>query len=276
MRTAFIHASIVAFIFAAPFAAGCAEASSGNNQPASPEPLVVENDGKTVVEIRELNRMIDELFADVVTDDGLVRYERLRGTHRKTLRKLADAFGASREFESDRQKLAFLINAYNVHVLNSVIENWPVENVTNVQGFFDKTKQAVAGKQLTLNELENDEIRAFNEPRIHAALVCAAMSCPPLLSEAFTAEKLDDQLSHVSKRWVNNPVKNRVEGNTIYASKIFEWYGKDFSAGPYGSVLGFLSHFANVDSRLGEVLASDQKPALEFSEYDWQLNQPVQ
>lgn len=34
----------------------------------------------------------------------------------------------------------------------------------------------------------------FQEPRIHAALVCAAISCPPLRQEPYTGENLDEQL----------------------------------------------------------------------------------
>ena len=249
-----------------------AQAAAAAAQPASPQATAGDDSGAASDTIDEINRRIDELFADVVTEVGLVKYDRLRGTHRETLASIADDLARPREFATDQQRLAFLINAYNINVLNQVLAHWPVKKVIDVPGFFDKTKVTVAGRQLTLNELENDEIRKYHDPRIHAALVCAAMSCPPLLNEAYTDLKLDKQLSEVTTRWVNDPTKNRAEGGVVYASKIIEWYADDFNAGPYGSVAGFFRHFAEPGSALAKAIAAEKTPEIRYLEYDWQLN----
>ncbi len=227
---------------------------------------------KVALPIGDFNKRVDALFAKVVTTEGLVRYNTVRGQQRQSLEELTAELPTPRKFESDREELAFYINAYNLIVLQQVVENWPVEKVTNVQGFFDKNKHKLAGRELTLNQLENDVIRPFNDPRIHAALVCAAQSCPPLLNEAFTARKLNDQLNNVANRWVNDPSKNTARDGKVYASKIFEWYGGDFAVGPYGGVRGFLRRFADDQSAIGRLLAAEKKPPLAYLEYDWHLN----
>jgi hypothetical protein len=53
----------------------------------------------------------------------------------------------------------------------------------------------VGGRAYGLDEIEQGIIRKrFQEPRIHFALVCAAMGCPPLRGEAYTGARLDAQL----------------------------------------------------------------------------------
>ena len=70
----------------------------------------------------------------------------------------------------------------------------------------------------------------FNEPRIHAALVCAAMSCPPLRNEPYLAEKLDQQLDDQVNDFIanNQGLKIDRQNNKVHLSSIFKWYGKDW------------------------------------------------
>ena len=49
---------------------------------------------------------------------------------------------------------AFYINAYNLHVINAAAQRYPLRSVQEVTGFFDRRKVAVAGEELTLNQLE--------------------------------------------------------------------------------------------------------------------------
>ncbi len=70
----------------------------------------------------------------------------------------------------------------------------------------------------------------FNEPRIHVALVCAAISCPPLRNEPYRAEKLDAQLDDQVRQFLKSPHGfriNKKEGR-VYLSSVFKWYGKVF------------------------------------------------
>jgi hypothetical protein len=120
------------------------------------------------------------------------------------------------------------------------------------------------GKTMSLNELENDVIRKqFNDPRIHAALVCAALSCPPILNRAYSEADLDQVLTENVQRWIKDPKRNQIDlkNRKLKLSKIFDWYKEDF--GGAGKVGEFVSKFAGEDV---------SKFAVEFKDYDWTLN----
>ena len=61
------------------------------------------------------------------------------------------------------------------------------------------------GKDLTLDDIEHQILRRdFDEPRIHLALVCAAMSCPSLRAEPYRGMELDKQLNDQTHRFLKN------------------------------------------------------------------------
>ena len=102
---------------------------------------------------------------------------------------------------SKNESKAFYINAYNLTVINQVIDNYPVAGPLKVDGFFDKTQHKVAGKMMTLNYLENDLMRPkYKDARLHFALVCAATGCPKIADFAFTPSKVESQLRAVRKQ----------------------------------------------------------------------------
>ena len=69
----------------------------------------------------------------------------------------------------------------------------------------------IGGKKVSLDAIENKIIRpTFKEPRIHAALNCASISCPPLANYAFTAKGLEAQLNQVFTAFANDAVRNAV------------------------------------------------------------------
>ncbi|MFB6263477.1 MAG: DUF547 domain-containing protein, partial [Bradymonadaceae bacterium] len=81
-------------------------------------------------------------------------------------------------------RLAFYLNAYNATVLDEIADRWPVDSPRDIDGFFDEIEHRIAGRKMTLDELEHGLIREeFDEPRIHFVLVCAAEACPRLRRE---------------------------------------------------------------------------------------------
>lgn len=130
------------------------------------------------------------------------------------------------------EQLTFWINAYNACVIKGVFDHYPLKSVKDVRGFFDKIRYHIAGRDLTLNEIEAQG-RAFHDWRIHVAVVCAAASCPPIRAEAYTADRLDAQLTDQVKRFLQNSKDGlRIDGSTLWVSSIFKWYAKDFVSGP--------------------------------------------
>lgn len=128
---------------------------------------------------------------------------------------------------------SFYINAYNIIVIYWVAKHYPLKSPLDNSGFFDKVKHKVAGEEITLNSLEIKKLLLpYKDARLHFALACAAKSCPPLSSFAYTPVALDKQLTERATAALNNPgwLKiNKVE-KKVELSKIFEWYKKDLTA----------------------------------------------
>jgi hypothetical protein len=98
-----------------------------------------------------------------------------------------------------KQQLAHWINVYNVNTVATIVEGYPTKSIRDLStdplirlNVFKKDRVPVGNARLSLNDVENDKIReGFKDPRIHFAINCAAKSCPPIRTEAFTGEKLD-------------------------------------------------------------------------------------
>lgn len=168
-------------------------------------------------------------------------------------------------------RLAFWINAYNALTIAAVVKAGPGLNSVTEAGpdfaFFKVAKHAVGGRQLSLDEIENKIIRpTFREPRVHAALNCASISCPPLQGQAFVPKRLEAQLAGAMHAFINDPARNQIGADGVRLSKIFEWYAADFEAS--GGVRGWL------DRELEPARKAHLPPAgvFEFLPYDWRLN----
>ncbi|MGB0888120.1 MAG: DUF547 domain-containing protein [Vicingaceae bacterium] len=164
------------------------------------------------------------------------------------------------------EKLAYWINLYNASTVYLISSNYPLKSITNLSGGkpWDKKFVKSGDKVYTLNQIENDIVRPrFKDPRIHAALNCAAVSCPNLLNEAFVATKLNSQLDKQCKVWVNDVTKNKLEDTKVKVSQIFDWYAADFKAG--GGVVAFINKYA--------AKKVSPKAKKSFLEYNWGLNE---
>ncbi len=166
---------------------------------------------------------------------------------------------------SPKSYQAFWINAYNVHVINGIVANYPTKSPLDIKGFFDKTTRNVGGKDITLNDIENKLLRAKfpKEARFHFALVCAGLGCPPIINEAYTPNSLEKQLQRQTVLALNNPKFVRVKGSKVQLSQIFEWYKGDFTQN--GSEIDYINKFRK------EALPAKAK--VSYYTYDWALNE---
>lgn len=228
------------------------------------------------------------LLKTYVNDGGLVNYQGLQA-NRKPLDRFVAAISAvaSETYQSwnDKTKLAFLINAYNALTLQSIIDRHPLpKSIKDISGVWNRRKFQVAGAAKTLDNIEHDTIRKdFNEPRIHLALVCAAISCPPLLNEPYLPEKLDAQLNDRVRKFIASPHGFKLDRtqDRVELSSIYKWYGEDWITS-YGindkftgskkerAVLNFLSRYLTVEARKYLEAGNYQ---IRYLDYDWSLNQ---
>jgi hypothetical protein len=164
----------------------------------------------------------------------------------------------------DHQK-AFWINAYNIFVIKAVLDHYPIASPMDVSGFFDITNLTVGGKKYSLNDIENKVIRpTYNDARIHFVLVCGAVSCPPIINEAYMPEKLEEQLDRQTRSAINDPefIRDDPSNKKVLISEIFKWYKVDFEGD--GEVLDYINSYRE------SPVPSDY--SVGYYTYDWSLN----
>jgi hypothetical protein len=216
---------------------------------------------------QDINREYARVLAAVVKD-AKVDYATLAATYGNALDAALDELADIEVKKLERnEQLAHYLNLYNATMLMAVIQRsaeGPFKPSDNKFDVFDQPRVRTRAGVVTLNDLENKIIRpTFKDPRVHAALCCAAVSCPPLIDKSYLADTLDAQLDANVKAWLTDPSRNRIDDSAkvLRLSRIFDWYADDFGGK------------ANVAKWVGEKLGRDFSGyKVEFIEYDWTLN----
>lgn len=218
-----------------------------------------------------------------------VRYAALRDDP-KALRSYLASVSAVTPQEyagwSRNDRLAFLINAYNAFTIELVLTRYPdLKSIKDLGSVFQSPWKrkffTLLGEQRSLDDLEHGLIRApgaFDDPRIHVAVVCASVGCPMLRDEAYVGERLGVQLDDAMRRFLSDPSRNRfdAQNGTLSVSKLFDWYHADFERGHLGidSPQSLFTRYAEVlattPAARAEVRAGRFK--LRYLDYDWSLN----
>ncbi|UCE50056.1 MAG: DUF547 domain-containing protein [Phycisphaerales bacterium] len=242
----------------------------------------------------------DAVLKKFVNEKAMVNYGKL-----KAQRQQLDAFVASLgklprstyEKWSQKHKIAFWLNAYNALTLKAIIDNypiksswlksriWPKNSIRQISGVWKELKFKVMTSNVTLWQIEHEILRKkFDEPRIHMAMVCAAMGCPPLRGEPYEGDKLDEQLDDQTRRFLGNPAKFKIDSSKDFLnlSEIFKWFAEDFvskhspkrNIGNHdekkSAVLNFVAQYLN-DAQKKYVLSGNFK--IKYIDYDWSLNE---
>jgi hypothetical protein len=207
----------------------------------------------------------DTFFQTYVTE-GRVDYQAIAQSPEElnSLLGLAKVMITSKDNVKEYQ--AFWVNAYNLLVIKSVVDNYPIRSPLDKVGFFDGTKHEIGGTQVTLNDIEHKMLRAVfpKEPRFHFVLVCAGLGCPPIINKAYLPKTLNDQLENQTLLALNDSDFIQVKNNKVKVSQIFEWYNDDFTQDGK-SLVDFINVYKT------EKLPANSK--ISFYEYDWSLNE---
>jgi hypothetical protein len=212
--------------------------------------------------------------------NGMVNYDAFKAA--PTFGAYLKALAATDPAKMPRdEQLAFWINAYNAYTIQLIIKHGETESIRNInktlflklKGPWAEPLATVGGKDYTLDDIEHKIIRpTYKEPRIHLALVCAAMGCPPLRSEAYTAARLNAQLDDQGVQFIlKSPGKNRVDltTRTLYHSMIFGYYKEDFGGSVKESAKFMARWFPEGPEK--QLLLSGDFKAVQ-TDYDWTLN----
>ncbi len=221
----------------------------------------------------------DALLKRYVSDRGLVDYRTWKQNDVPALEKFLDDAGCvdAATLENDDERLAYWINVYNAVTIRGILHFYPTksikDHVSRLVGFNIWQDYAfnAAGKDLSLDDIEHGILRRMREPRIHFAIVCAAMGCPRLRTEAYEGARVREQLQDQAIAFFADPSKLRLEmkSRVVHLSPILDWFAVDF--GPNDSArLRFVAQFVDEKSR-----SALEKGGftIRYLDYDWSLNE---
>ena len=175
-------------------------------------------------------------------------------------------------------RMAFLINAYNAFTVEKILTRYP--DINSIWDFgrlignpFKDEFFVLLGRSSFLDRIEHEMLRqpgAYDEPRVHYALSCAAVGCPMLREEAYVTARLEQQLEEQAVRFLSDRSRNRFANGRLEVSRIFDWYREDFAPRE--------RYFAKYSQLLADAPGQQQAIAegrapLAFLDYDWSLNE---
>jgi Protein of unknown function, DUF547 len=243
-----------------------------------------------------LHRALDQIL-DVNVRDGLVYYRALQSSRGSLDRYVASLNVSTATYESwpREARMAFWVNAYNALVLQTVVSRYPIRgtssayptaSIRQISGAFDKAKHRVAGRSVSLDDIEKRLLPEFNEPRLLLALGRGAVGSGRLRSEAYTASRLPAQLDAIQSEFVNEQhmFKFDRDAGVISTTPILSWsqdqfvaaYDKEGSGGKFGArspieraLIAFvLPHLLSLEKEFVE----RNQFKVTFHDFDWRLN----
>ncbi len=187
-------------------------------------------------------------------------------------------------------RVAFWINLYNSLFRHAVLVLRPTGSVLTNLLLFERVSYQVGPAVLSLSEIEHGVLRRNQraapffrrpfsgsdvrlgwqveqvDPRIHFALNCGAVSCPPI--RAYAGPELDGQLEMATRSYLARHTHVDRDRFEVTLSRLISLYAADF-----GSQLEAVRFTArHLDGEDGQWLAENAgRCRVKFGSYDWRL-----
>lgn len=242
-----------------------------------------------------LHRPLDQLL-DVNVRDGLVYYRALRSERGRLDRYVSSLNVPAATYGgwSRDQQLAFWLNAYNAVALQTVVNHYPIRgrastypanSIRQIPGAFETAKHRLAGKSLTLDEIEKTILPEFKDPRVYLALGRGAIGSGRLRSEAYTAARLATQLDAVQRDFVNEAQMIKIDrgSTTVSVTPIVSWHEAEFVAAYDKSAGGAMAQRSPIERAVVAFITPHLLPLerefvekntfkMTYHPFDWRLN----
>jgi hypothetical protein len=266
-----ISCTTVSVIFSGPSASGASKVYVGAQVPRERQ-----------VSMDQINHLAwDAILRKYVDADGMVDYRSLKNSGGDV--KLLDAYlvtlsSASPRVQASRDaQLAFWINAYNAVTIRGILREYPTTSIRNhtakVFGYnlWTDLQLYVGGQPVSLEQIEHEVLRKMGEPRIHFAIVCASIGCPRLLNEAYTSDRVLDQLERNARDFFARSQNFRYDAakGRFDVSAILNWFAEDFGSTPAEQLRTIAPWLPGEAPRQAVKQASVR---LNYLDYNWNLN----
>jgi hypothetical protein len=235
----------------------------------------------------------DEIL-DANVRDGYVYYRALKSERGRLDGYIASLANVQLDSASPQEQVAFWLNGYNAVVLRTVIDHYPIQRVSReypansirqISGAFERNTVRLAGKTVTLDQIEQNILPAFHDPRVFFALGRGAVGSGRLRSEAYTPAKLEQQLAQDTSECASRSQCVQIDAaqNIMHVSSIFSWRRDQFiEAYADKARTGFANRspieravIAFVDPRMLNAEQDFLKQntfKMEYLPFDWSLN----
>jgi uncharacterized protein DUF547 len=242
-----------------------------------------------------LHRPLDQIL-DLNVRDGLVYYRALRSDRGRLDKYIASLSVSPDTYArwSPEQKMAFWVNAYNAFVLQTVIDHYPIRgssksypanSIRQIPGAFEQLKHRAAGRSVTLDEIEKNVLPEFKEPRLYLALGRGAVGSGRLRSEAYSGDRLKQQLDDLQKEFVSEETMIKIDraANLVSVTPIVSWRSAEFIAAYDPGANGPLAERSPIERAIVAFVTPHllplEKELLQKNEFkvtylpfDWRLN----
>jgi Protein of unknown function, DUF547. len=205
------------------------------------------------------------LLEKYVDASGLVAYASWKENPED--RKRIDLYLARFSPGGGSPSVATLINAYNAFIIRAILERYPIDGIRSIPGAFTSEAHLIGGRKYSLDEIEHTAV-GLGGYRVHATIVCASKSCPPLGRRAYDAAAFSVQEDDRMRAWMSRPDFYRFDPvkNVAKLPKYYDWYRQDFEKAGIPRILS-----AYAPERYRAWLA-EGRFKVEFLDYDWSLN----
>ena len=206
------------------------------------------------------------------------------------LARQRDALAAFEPDDLDKkyEAIAFWLNAYNFFMVEYILEN-PVDgelidSVWDYGGRYNPFRDSVftrevfniGGNEYSLDTMEKgillgDEFRdrGWKEARVHFAVNCASVGCPPLRDRVYTGDNTDELLTGNTRRAFLTDHHLTFENDTLKLTSVIDWYKDDYRE-EADTLRDWVKRYT--DETLHARI--DNANRIRYLDYDWSLNSP--
>ena len=248
------------------------------------------------------NKMLG-IKSSSITADGKVDYASIKQSE-----SFASYLSLARQLQgvdlstlSTAGKKSSLINIYNCLIIHAIING-----LLDVKGgtlarlkLYASASYNIGGIEFSLNDIENGLLRGNRksavpftgrpfpqdadprrkimldcDARIHFALNCGAVSCPPI--GVYTEESIDDELALATEGFLDQSVAMDAASKTLTLSMLFSWYRQDFGTTD-SEVFAWIQRNASPELReklrtFAATVGDLSGLKITYATYNWDLN----